>query len=103
MHSLCGIIGSCRSLLSITLYLPADSSAWTQTLCAALMDLKVLHTLNKDLVPTKETARGEGRHDGMDIGWRRKKKMSMWAVSQVSLPSRSICRSMLIGTSCLSS
>lgn len=39
MHSLCGIIGVCRSVLSLTLYLPSDASAWTQSLCASLVDV----------------------------------------------------------------
>lgn len=39
MHSLCGIIGSCRGLLSLTLYLPSDASAWTMSLCQSLIDV----------------------------------------------------------------
>jgi hypothetical protein len=31
MHSLCGIIGSCRNLLTLTLYMPIDSAAWAQS------------------------------------------------------------------------
>ena len=108
MHSLCGIIGSCRHLLSLTLFLPADSAAWTQSLCNSFNDvgdspglaeliplltlraplqLKNLQTLTKDLEPSSSAPHcgGAGRHEGMDVGWRPKRDMSMWAVSQVSI------------------
>jgi len=108
MHSLCGIIGSCRHLLSLTLFLPADSAAWTQSLCnsfndvgdspglaeliplltlRAALQLKNLQTLTKDLEPSSSAPHcgGAGRHEGMDVGWRPKRDMSMWAVSQVSI------------------
>jgi hypothetical protein len=39
MHSLCGIIGSCRNLLTLTLYMPIDSAAWAQSLCQSLVDV----------------------------------------------------------------
>ncbi|GAA5898843.1 hypothetical protein JCM5296_005621 [Sporobolomyces johnsonii] len=88
MHSLCGIIGSCRHLLTLTLYLPADSSAWTQSLCNSFNDLKYLHTLVKDLEPSADASGrgGAGKHEGMDVGWRPKRSMSMWAVSQFIQP-----------------
>ena len=84
MHSLCGIIGSCRTLLTLTLYLPSEGSAWTQSLCSSLSELRLLHTLTKDVVASKEGRRGAGRHDGMDVGWRPNKSFAMWSVSQVS-------------------
>lgn len=83
MHSLCGIIGSCRTLLTLTLYLPSEGSAWTQSLCSSLSELRLLHTLTKDLVQSKEGRRGAGRQDGMDVGWRPNKSFAMWSVSQV--------------------
>ncbi|GAA6005903.1 hypothetical protein JCM11491_004055 [Sporobolomyces phaffii] len=88
MHSLCGIIGSCRQLLSLTLFLPADSAAWTQSLCNSFNDLKNLQTLTKDVEPSSSDAHcgGAGRHEGMDVGWRPKRDMSMWAVSQFVKP-----------------
>ncbi|GAA6016641.1 hypothetical protein JCM10207_000131 [Rhodosporidiobolus poonsookiae] len=134
MHSLCGIIGSCRQLLTLTLYLPADSSAWTTSLCQAFVDLKNLHTLTKDLEPSLGTSYsppipyarpapaasasastsrrrrtnaanaapyvlgpsarelngsrggGAGKAEGMDVGWRPRKSVSMWAVSQFIKP-----------------
>ncbi|GAA5947716.1 hypothetical protein JCM3765_001047 [Sporobolomyces pararoseus] len=88
MHSLCGIIGSCRHLLSLTLFLPADSAAWTQSLCNSFTDLKNLQILTKDVEPssTEPHCGGAGRHEGMDVGWRPKKEMSMWAVSQFVKP-----------------
>ncbi|KAL8281247.1 hypothetical protein RQP46_006281 [Phenoliferia psychrophenolica] len=86
MHSLCGIIGSCRTLLTLTLYLPSEGSAWTQSLCSSLSELRLLHTLTKDLVKSKEGCRGAGRHDGMDVGWRPNKSFAMWSVSQFIKP-----------------
>ncbi|SCV67189.1 BQ2448_5835 [Microbotryum intermedium] len=86
MHSLCGIIGSCRTLLSLTICLPAEATAWTQSLCSALVDLKLLHTLVKDLDPSREGAPGAGRAEGMDVGWRPRKSTSMWSVSQLLKP-----------------
>ncbi|GAA6002013.1 uncharacterized protein JCM10292_001797 [Rhodotorula paludigena] len=87
MHSLCGIIGSCRQLLTLTLYLPSDSSAWTQSLCQSFVDLKNLHTLVKDLEPSNDgRGGGAGKHEGMDVGWRSRKSTSMWAVSQFIKP-----------------
>ncbi|GAA5949421.1 hypothetical protein JCM21900_004057 [Sporobolomyces salmonicolor] len=88
MHSLCGIVGSCRHLLTLTLYLPADSSAWTQSLCNSFNDLKYLHTLVKDLEPSADASGrgGAGKHEGMDVGWRPRRSMSMWAVSQFIQP-----------------
>ncbi|GAA6044814.1 hypothetical protein JCM8097_009119, partial [Rhodosporidiobolus ruineniae] len=118
MHSLCGIIGSCRHLLTLTLYLPADSSAWTQSLCQSFVDLKSLHTLTKDLEPstplsllpssrhssnfatdlilgpggdsskrwTDHRGGGAGKSEGMDVGWRPRRSVSMWAVSQLIKP-----------------
>ncbi|GAA5909592.1 hypothetical protein JCM6882_003466 [Rhodosporidiobolus microsporus] len=138
MHSLCGIIGSCRHLLSLTLYLPADSSAWTQSLCQSFVDLKHLQTLTKDLEPSLPSSHfpsapfsstyapiayrsftvpadsddavggsgggargggegrtrkwsdnrggGAGRSEGMDVGWRPRRSVSMWAVSQFIKP-----------------
>lgn len=85
MHSLCGIIGSCRTLLNLTIYLPQEASAWTQSLCSSLHELKLLHTLTKDLVRTREGKRGAGAREGMDVGWRAQKSFSMWSVSQVSI------------------
>lgn len=85
MHSLCGIIGSCRTLLTLTLYLPSDASAWTQSLCSSLIDLKLLHTLTKDMEPSWEGASGAGRREGMDVGWRPRRSVAMWSVSQVRL------------------
>lgn len=81
MHSLCGIIGSCRTLLHLTLYLPTEASAWTQSLCSSLVDLKLLHTLNKDVEKTTSVA---GKKEGMDIGWKARKDSAMWSLSQVS-------------------
>ncbi|GAA5851888.1 hypothetical protein JCM8547_000088 [Rhodosporidiobolus lusitaniae] len=112
MHSLCGIIGSCRYLLTLTLYLPSDSSAWTGSLCQSFVDLKHLHTLIKDLEPSLSTSfsppllpgtysststnggnkwsdyrgGGAGKSEGMDVGWRPRKSVSMWAVSQLIKP-----------------
>ncbi|GAA5888193.1 hypothetical protein JCM16303_003773 [Sporobolomyces ruberrimus] len=88
MHSLCGIIGSCRQLLSLTLFLPADSAAWTQSLCNSFNDLKNLQVLTKDVEPSSSEPHcgGAGRHEGMDVGWRPKRDMSMWAVSQFIKP-----------------
>ncbi|GAA5831034.1 hypothetical protein JCM3766R1_006212 [Sporobolomyces carnicolor] len=88
MHSLCGIIGSCRQLLSLTLLLPADSAAWTQSLCNSFNDLKNLQTLIKDVDPssTEPHCGGVGRHEGMDVGWRPRRDMSMWAISQFVKP-----------------
>lgn len=112
MHSLCGIIGSCRHLLTLTLYQPADSSAWTNSLCQSFVDvrprlsllssplsesalipgrvpaqLKNLHTLIKDLEASSDgKGGGAGKNEGMDVGWRARKSTSMWAVSQVRLP-----------------
>ncbi|KAI5476767.1 hypothetical protein MNV49_007282 [Pseudohyphozyma bogoriensis] len=88
MHSLCGIIGSCRTLLTLTLYLPDQSSAWTQSLCQSLLDLKYLHTLTKDLTPSEDVAgkRGVGKAEGMDVGWRSNKSWGMWSVSQFIKP-----------------
>ncbi|GAA5994009.1 hypothetical protein JCM11641_006595 [Rhodosporidiobolus odoratus] len=103
LHSLCGIIGSCRQLLHLTLYLPADSSAWTGSLCQSLVDLKNLQTLTKDLEPSLPTSYspplpftpnpfsssssrwkdprggGAGKAEGMDVGWRPRRSVSMWA------------------------
>ncbi|SCZ96134.1 BZ3500_MvSof-1268-A1-R1_Chr8-1g10027 [Microbotryum saponariae] len=90
MHSLCGIIGSCRTLLSLTICLPAEATAWTQSLCSALVDLKMLHTLVKDLDPSREGAPGVGRAEGMDVGWRPRKSTSMWSVSQLLKPLASL-------------
>lgn len=119
MHSLCGIIGSCRNLLTLTLYMPIDSAAWAQSLCQSLVDvclplsspigcsqvllvlttlpvlfsvrptiqLKSLHTLTKDLYETgkhPKNKRAVGKKEGMDVGWVKRKKPAMWAVSQVS-------------------
>ena len=39
MHSLCGIIGSSRNLLTLNLFLPAGATAWTQSLCTSLTDV----------------------------------------------------------------
>lgn len=87
MHSLCGIIGSCRTLLSLTLYLPADASAWTQSLCSSLVDLKLLHTLTKDMDRSSgSSGGGAGRREGMDVGWKPRRSVAMWSVSQVSRP-----------------
>ncbi|GAA5935838.1 uncharacterized protein JCM15063_001821 [Sporobolomyces koalae] len=86
MHSLCGIIGSCRQLLVLTLYLPASSAAWTQSLCNSFNDLKNLQVLTKDVEPSAVGYSGAGRQEGMDVGWRPKKDMSMWAVSQFVKP-----------------
>ncbi|TNY22244.1 hypothetical protein DMC30DRAFT_349246 [Rhodotorula diobovata] len=87
MHSLCGIIGSCRHLLTLTLYQPADSSAWTNSLCQSFVDLKNLHTLIKDLEPSSDgKGGGAGKNEGMDVGWRARKSSSMWAVSQFVKP-----------------
>lgn len=84
MHSLCGIIGSCRTLLTLTLFLPADASAWTQSLCSSLVDLKNLHTLTKDMERSGPGVPGSGRREGMDVGWKPRRNFSMWSVSQVS-------------------
>ena len=118
MHSLCGIIGSCRNLLTLTLYMPINSAAWAQSLCQSLVDvclplssrigcsqsltcpdnvaglvlrpttqLKSLHTLTKDLYETgkhPKNKRAVGKKEGMDVGWVKRKKPAMWAVSQVS-------------------
>ncbi|GAA5912027.1 hypothetical protein JCM8208_006462 [Rhodotorula glutinis] len=87
MHSLCGIIGSCRHLLTLTLYQPADSSAWTNSLCQSFVDLKNLHTLIKDLEASSDgKGGGAGKNEGMDVGWRARKSTSMWAVSQFVKP-----------------
>ncbi|KAM0747401.1 hypothetical protein T439DRAFT_383518 [Meredithblackwellia eburnea MCA 4105] len=88
MHSLCGIIGSCRTLLTLTLYLPADGSAWTQSLCSSLVDLKYLNSLTKDLVKSSKSKgiEGAGSEDGMDVGWRPAKSFAMWSVSQFVKP-----------------
>lgn len=85
MHSLCGIIGSCRLVLNVTLYLPSEAAAWTQSLCASLNDLRFLHTLTKDLERSKTdgVGSGAGKREGMDIGWRPRKSVAMWSVSQV--------------------
>lgn len=40
MHSLCGIIGSCRTLLSLNLSFPTEATAWTQSLCQSLIDVR---------------------------------------------------------------
>ncbi|GAA6064680.1 hypothetical protein JCM10212_006176 [Sporobolomyces blumeae] len=88
MHSLCGIIGSCRNLLALTLFLPADSAAWTQSLVTSFTDLRNLQTLTKDLEASSSAPHcgGAGRHEGMDVGWRPKRDMSMWSVSQFVKP-----------------
>ncbi|GAA5957437.1 hypothetical protein JCM8115_006989 [Rhodotorula mucilaginosa] len=89
MHSLCGIIGSCRNLLTLTLYMPIDSAAWAQSLCQSLVDLKSLHTLTKDLYETgkhPKNKRAVGKKEGMDVGWVKRKKPAMWAVSQLVKP-----------------
>ncbi|BGP20879.1 hypothetical protein JCM10213_003377 [Rhodosporidiobolus nylandii] len=131
MHSLCGIIGSCRHLMTLTLYLPAESSAWTGSLCNSFIDLKQLRTLTKDLEPSlpssfsppapytsrspspfyptvlippgggmggqgglwrwkDERGGGAGKAEGMDVGWRPRKSVSMWAVSQLIKPLSSL-------------
>jgi len=90
MHSLCGIIGSCRTLLTLTVFLPSDSAAWTQSLCQSLVDLKLLHTFTKDLVRSTDTVKGSGRNDGMDVGWRPSKTFAMWSVSQFMKPLASL-------------
>lgn len=89
MHSLCGIIGSCRNLLTLTLYMPIDSAAWAQSLCQSLVDLKSLHTLTKDLYETgkhPKNKRAVGKKEGMEVGWVKRKKPAMWAVSQLVKP-----------------
>ncbi|BGP52290.1 hypothetical protein JCM10450v2_008261 [Rhodotorula kratochvilovae] len=87
MHSLCGIIGSCRHLLNLTIYQPAESSAWTNSLSQSLIDLKYLQTLTKDLEPSSDgKGGGAGKSEGMDVGWRARKSTSMWAVSQLVKP-----------------
>ncbi|KAM0787063.1 hypothetical protein ACM66B_006326 [Microbotryomycetes sp. NB124-2] len=86
MHSLCGIIGNCRNVLSLTIYFPMDSAAWTQSLFKSFVDLKYLKELNKDLVPSTARARGAGAKEGMDIGWRPKKRAALWSVTQFLRP-----------------
>ena len=87
MHSLSGIIASCRTLLTLTLFLPSEASAWTQSLCNSLVDLRFLHTLTKDMEIAPHAAggatTGAGRHEGMDVGWKQKRSVAMWSVSQV--------------------
>lgn len=39
MHSLCGIIGSSRNILTLDLFLPEGATAWTQSLCQSLVDV----------------------------------------------------------------
>lgn len=39
MHSLCGIVGSCRNLFTLTVYLPMESSAWSQSFFKSLVDV----------------------------------------------------------------
>ncbi|GAA6054824.1 hypothetical protein JCM3770_004091 [Rhodotorula araucariae] len=87
MHSLCGIIGSCRHLLHLTIYQPAESSAWTNSLSQSFIDLKYLQSLTKDLEPSSDgKGGGAGKSEGMDVGWRARKSTSMWAVSQLVKP-----------------
>ncbi|GAA5881862.1 hypothetical protein JCM1840_006818 [Sporobolomyces johnsonii] len=88
MRSLLSIISSCTRLVSLTLYLPGHSSAWTQSLslCDSLRGLEHLRMLVKDLEPS---ASGCGDADGqeeMDIGWRPRFGKSMWAVSHFLQP-----------------
>lgn len=85
-HSLCGIIGSCRQLLSLTLFIPIEASAWCQSICSSLQDLRHLNTLTKDLEPTNAERTGAGHAEGMDVGWKPRKMSSMWSVSQLLKP-----------------
>ncbi|BGP04052.1 hypothetical protein RTBOTA2_006855 [Rhodotorula toruloides] len=87
MHSLCGILGSCRHLLSVSLYLITDTTAWMNSLCQALIDLRMLQEFNKDLAPSGEgDAAGAGSEEGMDIGWKPSASPSMLSVSQFVKP-----------------
>ncbi|BGP28126.1 hypothetical protein Rt10032_c17g5856 [Rhodotorula toruloides] len=87
MHSLCGILGSCRYLLSVSLYLIADTTAWMNSLCQALIDLRLLQELNKDLAPSgKGDLAGAGSEEGMDVGWKASASPSMLSVSQFVKP-----------------
>ncbi|POY72762.1 hypothetical protein BMF94_4169 [Rhodotorula taiwanensis] len=89
MHSLCGIISACRTLQTLTLYMPSDSAAWTQSLCHSLGSLGDLHTLIKDLHPPESSVEVEdeiGTLEGMPIGWATRKNTATWAVSQLLKP-----------------
>jgi hypothetical protein len=85
--SLAGIIVSCRSLLSLSLYLPLESSAWSGSICSSFTDLKLLHTLIKDLDKSGEGGvPGIGAREGMDIGWSARKNIAQWSISQLVKP-----------------
>ncbi|KAK4056082.1 hypothetical protein OIO90_002813 [Microbotryomycetes sp. JL221] len=89
MHSLCGIVASCRNVLRLTVFMPMAASAWTQSLFKSLMDLTHLRELTKDLKPSTERNRGAGYKEGMDIGWRPTTGSSLWSVSQLIKPLKS--------------
>ncbi|KAK4049704.1 hypothetical protein OIV83_003979 [Microbotryomycetes sp. JL201] len=63
-----------------------ESAAWTQSLFKSFLDLKYLKELNKDLQPSTSRHPGAGYKEGMDIGWRPKKRAALWSVTQFLKP-----------------
>lgn len=86
MHSLCGIIGSCRKLVHLTLLFPEQSSPWSNSLCQSLTELKLLQTLTKDLEKVEPGEEGPGSREMMTIGFKHKDSFAVWSATQFLQP-----------------
>ena len=90
MHSLCGIIGSCKKLVNLTLRFPEQSAPWANSLCQSLAELRLLQTLTKDLEAIEPGEEGPGTREMMTIGYKHKESFAVWSATQFLQPMSSL-------------